>query len=128
MPRKKHGQAGPDADAEERMMHRKLPLMLLCLLLALAGAAMAKEKDTGAPAAAAKETGGQDKAAAAKELSGMSIVGNDEVPKSLYIVPWKRSEIGEEAHLHTMLTESAVPVDRDEFRRQLDLYEASTKK
>ena len=29
-----------------------------------------------------------------KLLSGMSIVGNDEAPKSLVIVPWKSSELG----------------------------------
>lgn len=96
-------------------MYRNL-LLLLCLLLALTGTAMAGEK------------GKQDKAPAAKKLSGMSIVGNDEAPKSLYIVPWKRSEIGAETGLDRMLTESAVPVDREEFLRQLDLYELSTKK
>jgi hypothetical protein len=38
----------------------------------------------------------KDDKSEAKELSGMSIVGNDEAPKSLYIVPWKSSEIGVE--------------------------------
>jgi hypothetical protein len=62
----------------------------------------------------------------AKELSGMSIVGNDEAPKSLYIVPWKSSEIGVETSLTRMLNESDVPVDRDVFMRQLAFYEVST--
>jgi hypothetical protein len=62
----------------------------------------------------------------AKELSGMSIVGNDEAPKSLYIVPWKSSEIGVKTSLEMMLNESDVPVDRDVFKRQLDFYEVST--
>jgi len=61
-----------------------------------------------------------------KELSGMSIVGNDEAPKSLYIVPWKSSEIGVETGLNMMLNKDAVPVDRDVFKRQLDFYEVST--
>jgi hypothetical protein len=91
-------------------------LLWLCLLLAVPGAAMAEDK------------GLQDKAPAAKELSGMSIVGNDEAPKSLYIVPWKGSEIGAETTLHKMLTEQAGPVDREEFVRQLDFYESSTGK
>jgi hypothetical protein len=64
----------------------------------------------------------------AKELSGMSIVGNDEAPKSLYIVPWKSSEIGRETNLDRMLSEGDVPVDRDVFMRQLDFYEVSTAK
>ncbi len=66
--------------------------------------------------------------AEAKELSGMSIVGNDEAPKSLYIVPWKSSEIGAETSLETMLNEGDVPVDRDVFKRQLDFYRVSTSK
>jgi hypothetical protein len=64
----------------------------------------------------------------AKELSGMSIVGNDEAPKSLYIVPWKSSELGVETSLDTMLNEGDVAVDRDVFMRQLEFYQISTAK
>jgi hypothetical protein len=63
-----------------------------------------------------------------KELSGMSIVGNDEAPKSLYIVPWKSSELGVETSLNMMLSESDVPVDRDVFMRHLSFYETSVAK
>jgi hypothetical protein len=69
-----------------------------------------------------------DEQSEAKELSGMSIVGNDEAPKSLYIVPWKSSEIGAETSLDTMLNEGDVPVDRDVFKRQLEFYKVSTSK
>jgi len=96
-------------------MYRTL-LLWICLLLAMAGTAMAKDK------------GSPDNAPTDKQLSGMSIVGSDEAPKSLYMVPWKRSEIGAKTGLGMMLTESAAPVDRDEFLRQLDLYETITKK
>ena len=67
-----------------------------------------------------------EKQAAAKELSGMSIVGNDEAPTSLYIVPWKSSEIGVETSLNMLLNEDDVPVDREVFVRQLEFYEVST--
>jgi hypothetical protein len=63
-----------------------------------------------------------------KELSGISIVGNDEAPKSLYIVPWKGSEIGAGTSMGMELSNSAVPVDRDVFMRQLEFYKVSTKK
>jgi len=66
--------------------------------------------------------------AGAKELSGMSIVGNDEAPKSLYIVPWKSSEVGVETTLDTKLNENDAPVDRDVFKRQLGYYRVSTSK
>jgi len=62
----------------------------------------------------------------AKELYGMSIVGNDEAPKSLYIVPWKSSEVGGKTNLDTMLNDDDMPVDRDVFKRQLDFYNIST--
>lgn len=62
----------------------------------------------------------------AKELSGMSIIGNNEAPKSLYIVPWKSSEIGEKTSLNAMLNEKDVPVDVEVFKRQLDFYHIST--
>ncbi len=77
----------------------------------------------------AKDTGSeQNKSGDAKELSGISIVGNDDAPKSLYIVPWKSSEIGMGTSMSMLLNEKATPVDREVFKRQLDFYEASTKK
>jgi hypothetical protein len=71
---------------------------------------------------------GKDNESEAKELSGMSIVGNDEAPKSLYIVPWKSSEIGVETRLDMMLNEGDVPVDRDVFKRQLEFYQVRNAK
>jgi len=67
-----------------------------------------------------------DNKAETKELSGMSIVGNDEAPKSLYIVPWKSSELGQETSMNMMLNERDVPIDREVFMRQLEYYEVST--
>jgi hypothetical protein len=106
-------------------MHRKV-LLGLCLLLALAGTATAETKKSTTRKSTTKET--STKEPAAKELSGMSIVGNDEAPKALYIVPWKSSELGVETGFSRMSTESAVPVDRDVFMRQLNFFEVSTKK
>ncbi len=106
-------------------MYRKA-FLCLCLFLALLGTALAEPKASAARKPSAK--GPAAKEPAAKQLSGMSIVGNDEAPKSLYIVPWKRTEIGAETTLNKMLTESPVPVDREEFTRQLDFFEISTKK
>lgn len=95
-------------------MYRKL-LLCLCVIMFWAVAAGAQDEEV-------------DKESAAKELSGMSIVGNDEAPKALYIVPWKSSEIGKETRLDTMLNEGDVPVDKDVFRRQLEFYKVSTAK
>lgn len=62
----------------------------------------------------------------AKELSGISIIGNKEAPKSLYIVPWKNSEVGVASSLNSgLLDESMTPVDKEVFMRELDFYDLS---
>jgi len=58
-----------------------------------------------------------------KLLSGMSIVGNDEAPKSLVIVPWKSSELGDTLDVSRALDDGRRPVDREVFDRQLDYYQ-----
>jgi len=64
----------------------------------------------------------------AKELSGISIVGNQETPKSLFIVPWKGSELGLETGLASrLLNEKMQAVDKDVFERELDFYTATTR-
>ncbi|WP_300522279.1 hypothetical protein [Alcanivorax sp.] len=65
----------------------------------------------------------------AKMISGMSVLGNKDAPKSLYIVPWKSSEIGVETDLtSSLLDEEMMPVDKPVFMRELDFYQVSTEK
>jgi hypothetical protein len=59
----------------------------------------------------------------AKSLSGMSILGNQEAPKSLVIVPWKSSELGNSLGIAPMLDDSRKPIDKDVFMRALSYYE-----
>jgi hypothetical protein len=59
------------------------------------------------------------------EMSGISIIGNRELPKTLYIVPWKNSEVGVETDLTNTLNEGMQPLDRAVFERELDYYEFS---
>jgi hypothetical protein len=58
-----------------------------------------------------------------KLVSGMSIVGNDEAPKSLVIVPWKSSALGDTLDVPRALDDGRNPVDRDVFERELDYYQ-----
>lgn len=61
-----------------------------------------------------------------KELSGISIIGNKEAPKSLYIVPWQNSEVGVATSLNSgLLDDSMRPLDKEVFLRELDFYELS---
>ena len=54
---------------------------------------------------------------------GMSILGNQEAPKALVIVPWKSSELGNIVGISTMLDDSRLPVDKEVFMRMLTYYE-----
>jgi hypothetical protein len=69
------------------------------------------------PAPAAASGVGNDRA----ELDRTQIIGNRELPKVLYIVPWKKPLPGELAGkpVASVLDEVLAPVDRDVFRRQV---------
>jgi hypothetical protein len=58
---------------------------------------------------------------------GMSILGNQDAPKSLVIVPWKTSELGDSPGISPMLDDSRQPVDREVFMRSLRYYEIRSK-
>lgn len=58
-----------------------------------------------------------------KTMSGMSILGNEEAPKSLVIIPWKASELGSDPSLSDTLNDRARPVDKEVFLRELAYYE-----
>lgn len=59
------------------------------------------------------------------DLEGTSIHGSRELPKVLYIVPWKKPVPGELVGrpVTSLLDETLAPVDRDVFRRELEYYE-----
>jgi hypothetical protein len=54
---------------------------------------------------------------------GMSVLGNQEAPTSLVIVPWKSSEVGRSPGISPMLDDSRQPVDKEVFMRALRYYE-----
>jgi hypothetical protein len=91
----------------------KTKLVLIALLLGGVHAAIAQEP---APAPAAQS------AAQPKALSGMSILGNQEAPKSLVIVPWKSSELGDGIGVSRALDTRIRAVDKDVFMRELKYY------
>lgn len=59
------------------------------------------------------------------EMSGISIIGNHELPKTLFIVPWKNSEVAVDTDLTNTLNEGMQPVDKTVFLRELEYYEFS---
>lgn len=93
------------------MKHNLIKILMILLLTLAVSVAYAKD---------------EKKQGEAKELSGISIVGNKEAPKSLFIVPWKSSELGVETSLTSkLLDEKMQVVDKDVFERELDFYSST---
>jgi len=94
---------------------------------ARASAAPQGSKSSQATAASRKDASG---ARAAKgpdriELDPTDITGNRELPKVLYIVPWKRADLGDlmGKPVNSLLDEVLQPVDRDVFQRENRYYD-----
>ena len=102
---------------------RLAPLALLALAalcpLTAPSAARAASASPAAPAAPAAPSAAPDRT----ELERTPIVGNRELPKVLYIVPWKKPAAPPLARPagHGVLDDALAPVDRDVLRRQLRL-------
>jgi len=58
------------------------------------------------------------------DLGRTEITGNQELPKVLYIVPWKKADPGDllGRPVNSLLDEVLAPIDRSEFIRQVDFY------
>ena len=108
-------------------------VLLLSTGVALAGDAPEPKRPAGAaetPARAAEAPKQTDEARPKEDPTpkeapdlGMSILGNQEAPKALVIVPWKTSEMGDAHGISTMLDDSRMPIDKEVFMRLLSYYE-----
>ena len=60
------------------------------------------------------------------DMEGTRIRGNQELPKVLYIVPWKQSEIPDlsQPPLESLIDEALTPVDREVFQRKIRYYDS----
>jgi hypothetical protein len=109
-------------------MYRKF-FFTLCLILFSVAMVVAEDNGTnvsnGSNASNGANGAGEAGDTGAKTLRGMSVLGNNEAPMSLFIVPWKSSELGVETNLSRTLNEHDMPVDRDVFMRELAFYQVS---
>ena len=88
-----------------------------------AGASAAKPASTRQNAATAKAT--TRKTPDRLDLDATDIKGNRELPKVLYIVPWKRADLGDVVGkpVNSLLDEVLQPLDRDVFKRENRYYD-----
>jgi hypothetical protein len=79
----------------------------------------------GAHAPAGAAAGGKSTTTDRLELGTATVTGDREQPKVMYIVPWKKSDIGDLSGkpMNSLLDEALAPVDRDEFKRQVMYYQ-----
>ena len=99
---------------------------ILLVVMGLGAAATTAAQPAPAQPAATAPAAQQEAAATPtdpKAMSGMSILGNQETPKSLVIVPWKSSEIGNGIGVSRALDTRIRAVDKDVFMRELKYYE-----
>jgi hypothetical protein len=91
-----------------------------------AAAATKPAAPAAAPAAASGTAPRAGKTSDHIELDITQISGNRELPKVMYVVPWRRADPGEFTGrpLNSLLDEALTPVDRDVFRRQNRYYAA----
>jgi len=82
-----------------------------------AGTKTADGKGDPAAASQATQPGGDVK------MSGMSILGNEDAPKSLVLVPWKSSQLADMPSVSRLLDATTQPVDKEVFMRELAYYE-----
>lgn len=105
-------------------MRRRIMCIGLSLVTVAAFAAepVVAKADGGAADKGAGATKGKSPQAGDVVLSGLSIVGNDETPKELVIVPWKSSQLADAPGISRLLDDSTQPVDKDVFLRELAYY------
>ena len=59
------------------------------------------------------------------QLGTATVTGDREQPKVMYVVPWKRADIGdaEGKPMNSLVDEILSPVDRDVFKREVRYYQ-----
>jgi hypothetical protein len=102
--------------------------LLVAALLAAAGPCAAQSAPPGKEAAATKPDDPPRAARRAEklELGTTTITGNRELPKVMYIVPWKHPEAGDlrGKPMQSLVDEALAPVDREVFNREISYFRA----
>ena len=99
---------------------------LIMLTALFAASAIAQDEagdEASQPEAAQPEASEVAAAGGVKTMLGMSILGNEEAPKSLVIVPWKSSQIGDGPGVDNSMDDRARPVDREVFMREVRYFQ-----
>jgi hypothetical protein len=104
---------------------------LVALFASLLGASSLCGAQTAVSGSEAAQKAAPDAPRAARkaeklELGTTVITGNQELPKVMYIVPWKHPEAGNlrGKPLQSLVDEALAPVDREVFNREISYFRA----
>jgi hypothetical protein len=91
---------------------------------AIAAAAPTRTKVASTPAVSTNRSG--SRVADRVELENTQITGNRELPRVMYVVPWKKPDLGDFGGrpAKSLLDELLQPLDREVFKRQVRYYDA----
>ena len=106
-----------------RLMTLAAFLLFLSPLVLAEESAETKAADAETSSEANTADRNDEQSSGTRKMSGMSVLGNEEAPKSLVIIPWKSSELGDDISLSDTLDDRARPVDKEVFMRELNFYE-----
>jgi len=102
--------------------------VVLSALVAASGPCIAQTAPSGAeaPRKEAADTPRAPRKTEKLELGTTTITGNRELPKVMYIVPWKHPEAGDlrGKPLESLVDEALAPVDREVFNREINYFRA----
>jgi hypothetical protein len=111
------------------MFRASIGLSLLLAATPVLAANPGAQKDSAeSPPAPSAATKGKATPTGDVVMSGLSILGNEETPKELVIVPWKSSQLADAPGISRLLDDSTQPVDKDVFMRELAYYGLRTSK
>ena len=99
-------------------------IRILCAAFAMVFMSMsvlAEDPPKSSPAEARQEQSQLDRL----DLDATSVTGNQELPRVLYILPWKESTIGDLTGkpVNSLLDEVLEPLDREVFQRQVRYFD-----
>ena len=105
-------------------MKRLVVLISLCVIACLARAA--DPEPASPPPPSGPERAEPSKVMDRLELESTTITGNRELPKVMYVVPWKKADLGDlkGRPANSLLDEVLAPVDRDVFQREVAYFDA----
>ncbi len=107
------------------MIRMAVALFAACIWLAGPAPVLAADPPAPPPAGVPASQSAKPAPPDRLDLDATSIRGNQELPKVLYIVPWKDPGLAQPAGrpLNSLVDEALAPVDREVFRRQMRYFD-----